>query len=186
MVGVPAQPRSPLAQALAPALNEQVSPLQPLDWLDKSFLAGLRGAENLGFGGTQMKLYNDVIQRGRKDPITEKDFTPQEIYGLSNLVNKKIYQTGEPQGAIDYPDYRNSGVDSNLLGGFRYSTDPDGKIKITDKYDFNTSKASSLDQSTLYRLLNSAFHPVGMGAIIGRKIAPPGSGVDVKLNLGQP
>jgi hypothetical protein len=152
------------------------SPESKRDWLDRLFLGGLRVAEAVGIGGTPLKLYNDVVQRGRRDPITEKDFPPDELAGYRQIIERK----GGTEGHIDYPDYKGTNVPQANLGGFNYK---DGEI--TDKYDFNTNRGGPYEKYLAARLLESVINPVGMAASIGRRIVPPGAGVPVRIKLEQ-
>lgn len=154
-----------------------------LDWLDRAFLGSLSLAENLGLGGTPLKLYNDVVQRRRSAPITERDFSPDELSDYSKMVMDKYRQSGRPEGSIDYPDYQGRGVSAQSLGGFRYAIGDDGRITITDNYDFNTNRGSSSDRNAWVRALASLFAPRNAAAGIGRLVAPPGQGVPVRMEL---
>ncbi len=154
-----------------------------LDLIDRSFLRAVALAERFGFGGTPMRLYNDVVQRGRTDPITEKDFTDEERAAFRRMIIDKWMRTGERQGSIDYPDYRGSGASENSIGGFRYAVDGHGNIVATDKYDFNTNRGHSHDRAYSLRAIASFVNPRGMAAQIGRQVVPPNRGVDVRLNL---
>lgn len=152
-----------------------------LDWLDKLFLGGLSGAEWLGLGGTPLKLYNDVIQRGRKEPITEKDFPHRELAAYRDLVLKKARDTGRSEGNIDYPDYVGTGLPQGSLGGFRYRVTDDGNVAITDRYDFNANRGAPTDQNMAVRALGALFAPMHAAAAVGRKVAPSGKGVPVNM-----
>jgi hypothetical protein len=169
--------QGPLPQP-GPLANALASPRGERDWLDKLFLTGLRGAEAVGIGGTPLKLYNDVVQRGRREPITERDFAPQDLDAYRAIIAKK----GAPEGHVDYPDYGdNTGSLRAALGGFNYKGD-----EITDNYDFNTDRGSPGEgQNLALRALVALVNPVGMASYIGRKTVPPGAGVPVRINLGQ-
>jgi hypothetical protein len=130
--------------------------------------------------------------QGNKEPITEKNFTPEEL----KILQKLIESTNE-KGNVQYPDYYQLmkkqqkekgtipasfmpsitsmldpiGNIQTTLGRFTYSRDADGNLIIVDKYDFN--KPSNL--GGMYGLLRN---------YAGEKI-PTGSGRDVKINLGK-
>jgi len=140
---------------------------------------------------TSAKTLIETAQ-GKKDPITEKNFTPQELIALQNL----IASTNE-KGNVQYPDYYNLmkqqrkekgtipaslmpsilsmadpiGNLQTTLGRFTYSRDADGNLIVIDKYDFN--KLSNL--GGMYGLLRN---------YAGEKI-PTGFGRDVRINLGK-
>lgn len=130
--------------------------------------------------------------QGNKEPITEKNFTAEEL----KILQKLIASTNE-RGDVQYPDYYNLmtkerkekgtipaslmpsilsmadpiGNLQTTLGRFTYSRDADGNLIVVDKYDFN--KPSNI--GGMYGLLRN---------YAGEKI-PTGSGRDVKINLGK-
>lgn len=165
--------------------SEDVASASALTAPQLGLLGALRAYEGVGLGGTAVRLYNDVIQRGRRDPITERDFSPAEQEEMRRMVEAKSAQAGSPAGSIDYKDYRpGSALDSNALGGFRYLIDEMGNISVKDQYDFNRDRASSFgEESALLHGLGILANPRGVAATIGRKIAPDGSGVPVSVFL---
>ena len=140
---------------------------------------------------TSAKTLIETAQ-GNKEPITEKNFTPEELVALQKL----IASTNE-RGDVQYPDYYNLmtkerkekgtipaslmpsilsmadpiGNLQTTLGRFTYSRDADGNLIVVDKYDFN--KPSNL--GGMYGLLRN---------YAGEKI-PTGFGRDVRINLGK-
>ncbi len=140
---------------------------------------------------TSAKTLIETAQ-GNKEPITEKNFTPEELTALMKL----IASTNE-RGDVQYSDYYNLmtkerkekgtipaslmpsilsmadpiGNLQTTLGRFLYSRDADGNLIVVDKYDFN--KPSNL--GGMYGLLRN---------YAGEKI-PTGFGRDVKINLGK-
>jgi len=140
---------------------------------------------------TSAKTLIETAQ-GNKDPITEKNFTPEELVALQKL----IASTNE-RGDVQYPDYYNLmtkerkekgtipaslmpsilsmadpiGNLQTTLGRFTYSRDADGNLIVVDKYDFN--KPSNL--GGMYGLMRN---------YAGEKI-PTGFGRDVRINLGK-
>ncbi len=159
---------------------DQNSPdLSSLSSVERGFLGALSAAESAGIGGTKLKLYNDIIQRGRTSPITENDLQPDEQEKLKALVLKQ----GKPEGKIDYKDYVGSGMPEDILGGFRYKVD-NGVVHITDTYDFNKAKGGSWDDNSLVQALAAFTSPKNLAAEIGRKIAPDSKpGVPVRITL---
>ena len=173
-------PRGKLAEALAKAGAEPSGQRSSqFDWLDKGFLSVLRGAEGLGISGTPLKLFNDVVQRERKEPITERDFSPEELSGFRQMIAAK----GTPSGHIDYDDYKATDVSPASIGGFNYETGQDGATNITDTYDFNTNRGHPVEKELWARLLTSVAYPPAFAATIGRKAVPPGTGVPVRMRL---
>lgn len=94
---------------------------------------------------------------GKKDPITEKDFTPEELEQIRNAVRSaqasptirysKENPKGTPLNAVRYEDYggnkprrdldvTHSSAARNTLGQFRFEKTPDGRTIAIDKYDF--------------------------------------------------
>ena len=140
---------------------------------------------------TSAKTLIETAQ-GNKEPITEKNFTPEELVALQKL----IASTNE-RGDVQYPDYFNLmtkerkekgtipaslmpsilsmadpiGNLQTTLGRFTYSRDADGNLIVVDKYDFN--KPSNL--GGMYGLMRN---------YAGEKI-PTGFGRDVRINLGK-
>ncbi|MCZ3377420.1 transglycosylase SLT domain-containing protein [Rhizobium sp. AG207R] len=153
--------------------------LSNLSPVERGFLGALSAAESAGIGGTKLKLYNDIIQRGRTATITENDLQPDEQEKLKALVLKQ----GKPEGKIDYKDYVGSGMPEDILGGFRYKVD-NGVVHITDTYDFNKAKGGSWDDNSLVQALAAFTSPKNLAAEIGRKIAPDSKpGVPVRITL---
>jgi hypothetical protein len=151
-----------------------------VDRLDRALLAAMRGLESVGAVDTPLRLFNDVVQRGRREPITERDFEPDEINALREIVHRK----GGTSGTIDYPDYGDSdAAPKNALGGFKYEVDPQGGIDIADRYDFNTDRASPYEDNLAYRLARMLLVPRDAAASIGRRTVPPGTGPDVRLRI---
>lgn len=140
---------------------------------------------------TSAKTLIETAQ-GNKEPITEKNFTPEELASLLKL----IASTNE-RGNVQYLDYYNLmtkerkekgtipaslmpsilsmadpiGNLQTTLGRFSYSRDAEGNLIVVDKYDFN--KPSNL--GGIYGLLRN---------YAGEKI-PAGFGRDVRINLGK-
>ncbi|NLS19907.1 lytic transglycosylase domain-containing protein [Rhizobium sp. P40RR-XXII] len=161
------------------AEEDTASPFDQLSTVERSFLTSLRYAEDMGAGGTALKLYNDVIQRGRKDPITENDLSVDERQKLKALVLSK----GKDSGSIDYKDYRGTGIDSNILGGFKYHV-KDGVVHIDDTYDFNSDRAEAGDDNVFIQAAGAVANPRGLASVIGRKIAPnTKAGIPVRIIL---
>ena len=139
---------------------------------------------------TAAKTLIETVQ-GNKEPITEKNFSPEELVALRNLI-----ALTNNKGDVQYSDYLNlmkkeqqekgtipmsinpsplSVLDpiGNLqttLGRFTYSRDSNGNLIVVDKYDFNPIPSFS-----------GAYGAIRNYA--GEKI-PRGSGREVMINLG--
>jgi hypothetical protein len=152
----------------------------------------MRVFEEQGPSGTATRLYNDVVQRGRKETITERDVDPADLAKFETIIRNKVEATGEKKGKIDYRDYTKyappRGADmnlSNVFGGFRYEVADDGTITMTDKYDFNPVKGTKFDDHIAAKWVGLAIHQTGLAAHIGRKIigSEGGEGVPVKVTI---
>jgi hypothetical protein len=83
---------------------------------------------------------------GNRAPITEKDFTPQELAGMQSVIGQA--QARGSKGDVQYKDYAKfSGENARAeydpqiatrttLGRFNYAQNPDGTLRVTDRYDF--------------------------------------------------
>ena len=154
---------------------------------------------------TAGKLLVETSQ-GKKEPITEKDFSPEELSALRNLIG-----VSDRRGYVTYSDYLKAfdaerartgklpmshtpsilsmfdptGNLQTSLGRFTYENTPEGLI-VHDVYDFNpiSDKATETDKEVT-QLLGSVLSPVwAMRQYAGEKI-PVGSGRTVRINLGK-
>lgn len=164
-----------------------------LSWQQKAILGILRLAEHIepvGDAHTAIKLYNDVVQRGRKEPITETDFHPDTLEKFRDFVITHSKQMGQNAGSIDYSDYRRLAPDinPNMLGGFQYNIDDKGNVGIKDTYDFNVDRGGPQDASPLYQTAGLLLNPMGVAASAGRRLVPDisGQGVPVRINIPNP
>lgn len=135
---------------------------------------------------TPAKLYLDSVVSGKKEPITEADFSPEELAAIRKMIGNKA------QGGITYADYDASsqpglssllspaGRVANSLGQFNYQADPEGAT-VTDDYDFNpVFKDESLLLKALSILGTGGFSGLHM---LGEEKLPPGKGRPVKIRL---
>ena len=142
--------------------------------------------------------------QGDRSPITEANFSPEEIKAIRELVMQK----GGDSGVVRYSDYDRlmrkkmgqgesvasispsmfSMIDplgniQTTLGQFRYVRGADGSLQVLDTYDFNPPpKGISQEVRT------GEYGATGPYALIrdyaGEKV-PPGYGRQVRLNLGK-
>lgn len=173
--------------AIAQAAQRQGA-VDNLNGIQSAFLGMLRGAENVvPLHNTATRLFNDVVQRGRVQPVTERDFSKDELSKFEGMVRRHSADTGLREGKIDYPDYvRYQGPDSQILGGFQYSVGNNGDITIKDTYDFNRNRAEHGDDNRALQALAMIVNPRGLAAKIGRDVVPdvPGRGIPVDLFIG--
>ena len=152
---------------------------------------------------TAGKLFVQTAQ-GERRPITEQDYTQEELAALRKLIAFK----NEPSGSIQYRDYvasadaerkRSGAIPFSLtpgvtslvdptgniqtsLGRFRYYRDADGNLMVEDTYDFNAPPKNASEAALAEMSVSS---PYGMlRSYAGQKI-PPGQGRPVRLNLGR-
>jgi hypothetical protein len=161
----------------------------PVDMLDKAFLTVAKLADAFGLADPNLKLYTDVVARGNKTPITEKNLSQGSIDTLRKVVDTKRAARPGPSGSIGTEDYRNAGVDDKgLLGMFDYDVDDEGNITARDTYDFNLSELGprAFDTSATNRIKEMFTNPVSYAGYVGTKTNPnlPGRGVPVNINLG--
>lgn len=139
---------------------------------------------------TAAKTLIETVQ-GKKEPITEKNFSPEELVALKNLI-----ALTNNRGNVQYEDYLNLmkkeqqekgtipmsinpstlslfdpiGNVQTTLGRFTYTRDSKGNLIVVDKYDFNPIPSMS-----------GAYGAIRNYA--GEKI-PKGFGREVMINLG--
>lgn len=154
--------------------------------VDDAFLSALDQAEKAGMGGTALRLYNEIVQRGRTEPITESDFSGEEQDIFRRLSLTKAGATGKQSGHIDYRDYAKLGVmsQSNAIGGFNFDIQKDGTVLITDKWDFNSkTRTGDGPRNAVFHLLAAFITPYQMAAAVGRERVTPDKGVSVRIVL---
>lgn len=152
---------------------------------------------------TAGKLFIETAQ-GERRPITEKDFSPEELKAIRLLIDTQNAESG----SIQYKDYiaaadkerqrtgklpvtLTPGVASLLdsigniqtsLGRFQYKKDQDGNLVIVDTYDFNPAPQNTNKEEFAAA---SSLNPYTMlRQYAGQKI-PPGQGRSIKINLGK-
>lgn len=149
---------------------------------------------------TAGRTYLSTMQ-GVRSPITERNFTPDELSAMQGLITQK----GGLSGAVDYEDYKRymesqrrsqgepadyvpPGMESmqdpvgnvqTTLGQFRYRYDPEAqRFNIQDTYDFNPPKGSIEGQYE-----SMALSPYYIARWYGGEMVPPGEGRDVRIGL---
>jgi hypothetical protein len=134
---------------------------------------------------------------GNKDPITEDNFTPEELEQVRSAVRqskttprpkhyvqnegkKGFKEVEEPKNTVHYKDYptkkdldlRASSAARNTLGRFRYDQTPDGKTVAKDTYDFEDDLVNLGERSSAeYKAMST---PKKIGALIKDTVAGSG------------
>ena len=140
---------------------------------------------------------------GRREPLTEKDFTPSEHAAMLEVIRNSEARGKSPKGRVDYGDYpsaENAGPGykdiRNTLGGFGYQRDPEGGVTILDKYDFHgprvteyermggLEKAASTAKNALLEFLKQG-GPRDLAGEIGRAYIGT-KGPEVKIRIAPP
>lgn len=159
------------------------------------------------------KIYLDTFVHDKRDPITAKDFSPQDLAELQNLILQKEKLTGKKgAGYIKYDDYSTlpggnqqkakvinlfSGVLppraalSKALGQFNYERDPKtGQFRIIDEYDFNPQhirvdgeKVEVPPEFYGDYVEDAGFSPYALARLYGGRKMPPGTGRKVELSV---
>jgi hypothetical protein len=159
------------------------------------------------------KIYLDTFVHDKRDPITAKDFSPQDLAELQNLILQKEKLTGKKgAGYIKYDDYSTlpggnqqkakvinlfSGVLppraalSKALGQFNYERDPKtGQFRIIDEYDFNPQhirvdgeKVEVPGEFYGDYVEDAGFSPYALARLYGGRKMPPGTGRKVELSV---
>lgn len=141
--------------------------------------------------------------QGAKTPITEKNFSAEEMDVMRELAALK----GGDKGSISYADYVELAKEMNkkgkvpasmspslfsmadpmgnvqtTLGQFRYMKDPQGNLQVVDKYDFNPPNPNAMQEARTGDY--GAFGPYGLIRDYAGEKVPPGKGREVRVNLG--
>ena len=153
---------------------------------------------------TSARTFLETVQ-GNRNPITEGNFSPEELAAIREMILLK----GGKAGDIQYEDYRALGkamrergqIPTSMspsllsmgdplgnvqttLGRFKYARDANGNLVVQDTYDFNPiySDGSMQEaQSGDY----GALSPYGLVRNYAGEKIPPGYGRQVKINLGR-
>jgi hypothetical protein len=142
--------------------------------------------------------------QGNRNPITEGNFSPEELVMLKELIALK----GGNAGDIQYGDYRALGkamqargqIPASLspslfsmgdplgniqttLGRFRYARDPKGNLVVQDTYDFNPPQEGAMQEQRTGDY--GAFGPYGLIRDYAGEKIPLGYGRPININLGR-
>lgn len=97
----------------------------------------------------QVRTFAETVG-GKRDPITEKDFSKAELKQIRDAIERSRARGGN---AVIYDDYKTTGsrksgsvrkdfsvlpsdAARNTLGRFNYRKTPEGRLVATDTYDF--------------------------------------------------
>jgi hypothetical protein len=152
------------------------------------------------------RLYLETFADENKSPITERNFTEQELQTIAALIRAK--QSTDPyglSGVIQYKDYvpfmteketsQSSGVNAGTrnpfenirtsLGQFRYVIDPNtGAARVLDQYDFNRLPETRFNQAmSRGDYVVNTLDPYALLRIYAGERMPPGTGRPVELNI---
>lgn len=146
--------------------------------------------------------------RGKKDNISEKDFKPDEINMIRDLIDYKL--SSDPLAReINYPDYfkwakgqNKAGVVMSIGPGISSLLDPYGNIQttlgqfkfqptadgydVTDEYKFNTYNQTPAGQAAVNDSGAGLFGPFGAIREYAGKHIPPGAGRRVEIRIPRP
>lgn len=154
---------------------------------------------------TSGRTFLETVQ-GKRDPITEGNFSPEELAVMKEMIALK----GGDAGDIQYGDYQALakamrargkipasttpslfsmsdplGNVQTTLGRFKYGRDARGNLVVRDTYDFNPPQ----DPNSMQEQRTAEYGAMGPYSLIreyaGEKV-PPGRGRDININLGKP
>ena len=91
----------------------------------------------------QVRTFVETLA-GKRDPITEKDFTKAELKQIRDAIERSRARGGKTVQYKDYGDDRirrdysvlPGDAARNTLGRFNYEKTPEGRLVATDTYDF--------------------------------------------------
>jgi hypothetical protein len=152
------------------------------------------------------RLYLETFADENRNPITERNFTEQELQTIAALIRAK--QAADPyglSGVIQYKDYmpflgtketsQNAGVNAGernpfenirtSLGQFRYVIDPNtGAVRVMDQYDFNRLPENKVVQAmSRGDYVVNTLDPYSILRIYAGERMPPGTGRPVQVNM---
>jgi hypothetical protein len=133
---------------------------------------------------TAGRIFLETTQGKNLSAITAKDYKPEELQALRDIVEQASKQK---RNYVTYDDYQSGllpglhdpfspkGNIRSSLGRFKYSRNSDGSLNITDNYDFNPAGNSPEPVEPYHILRNYAGERVPPG--YGRRVnitVPPG------------
>jgi hypothetical protein len=119
---------------------------------------------------------------GNRDPITERDFSSNELANIQAAIEANQRRTGATtRGNVGYADYPqgdqirpNYAPIATTLGRFNYRRLPTGELVVTDRYDFlNDERKASVEEYERMGALQRAATALGRG--LGRSVYDPRS-----------
>lgn len=157
---------------------------------------------------TAARTYLDSVVLGRTDPITEKNFTPQELAKIRQLTQAApTAQDRWPAtpGAVTYSTYKKLGLPGsysnsmfdqlqtpqgnieNTLGQFNYRNNPNTSTIVTDRYKFNPGTYGSWNQLSVPDKLQMAVsNPYAALRTYAGSVLPAGSPNARPVNITLP
>lgn len=146
---------------------------------------------------SNQRVYLNTVLDKNTSPLTNKDFTPEELNAIQQLIQLK----GGESGAIKYKDYPKakegesaiarplSGKEfpyeniRTTLGQFNYKLNPKTKkYEISDVYDFNANPLTKdvVEGDYIGRFAISPYH---IARAYGQNVLPEGTGRKVNLTV---
>lgn len=141
--------------------------------------------------GPAARTYSSAVLDRRKTPITEKDYTPQELAQLSLVANRA---QAAKRGTIQRSDYQNTAADippgggnptgewGETVGRANLQHDAQGQTHVVDSYDFNKYDNYGAGVGNPLELMEPALW-------LGRRALPSGlrsTPVNITLPVGLP
>lgn len=152
------------------------------------------------------RLYLETFADENRSPITERNFTEQELQTIAALIRaKQLTDPSGTSGVIQYKDYlpflskaetsNAAGVNAGdrnpyenirtSLGQFRYVIDPaTGAVRVVDEYDFNRLEENKVSQA-LQRgdYIVNTLDPYSVLRVYAGERMPPGTGRSVRVQI---
>jgi hypothetical protein len=140
---------------------------------------------------TPAKLYVESVLQGKREPITEADFSQDELAALKELI------AAAPGGGVTYDTYGKvsaspanaagmpgllaaKGRVANSLGQFDYASDPEGTT-VTDSYAFSPVYKNLPAIANVAAALGTVgYSPLHL---LGEHMLPQGKGRPVRIRL---
>jgi len=139
-------------------------------------------------GPVDARIYLQTLF-GNRDPITERDFSSEELMNIQAAIEANQRRTGSTdRGNVGYADYPKGdqigpgyAPIETTLGRFNYRRLPTGELVATDRYDFlNDERKASVDEYERMGALQRAATVLGRG--VGRTVYDPRSRTGLTFN----